>query len=125
MELVKNIDIDDINNNKLINSNKLFNSLAKRAFLAIAVDNIKKAILAGSKIRCLLDELLDKYKLDSNKFDKILKSLNESKEDEIKTMISQTITKISDSKCTHYDLYKLRKLNQGLWVRNTFLVGET
>ena len=41
-------------------------------------------------------------------------SLNESKEDEIKTMISQTITKISDSKCTHYDLYKLRKLNQGL-----------
>lgn len=41
-------------------------------------------------------------------------SLNESKEDEIKTMIGQTITKISDSKCTHYDLYKLRKLNQGL-----------
>ena len=41
-------------------------------------------------------------------------SLNESKEDEIKTMISETITKISDSKCTHYDLYKLRKLNQGL-----------
>ena len=39
-------------------------------------------------------------------------SLNESKEDEIKTMISQTITNISDSKCTHYDLYKLRKLNQ-------------
>ena len=41
-------------------------------------------------------------------------SLNESKEDEIKAMIGQTITKISDSKCTHYDLYKLRKLNQGL-----------
>jgi hypothetical protein len=41
-------------------------------------------------------------------------SLNESKEDEIKTMIGQTITKISDSKCTHYDLYKLRKLHQGL-----------
>lgn len=41
-------------------------------------------------------------------------SLNESKEDEIKTMINQTISKISDSKCTHYDLYKLRKLNQGL-----------
>jgi gas vesicle protein len=41
-------------------------------------------------------------------------SLNESKEDEIKTMIAQTITKISDSKCTHYDLYKLRKLHQGL-----------
>lgn len=41
-------------------------------------------------------------------------SLNESKEDEIKTMINQTITKISDSKCTQYDLYKLRKLYQGL-----------
>ena len=41
-------------------------------------------------------------------------SLNESKEDEIKTMINQTITKISDSKCTQYDLYKLRKLHQGL-----------
>ena len=39
-------------------------------------------------------------------------SLNESKEDEIKTMINQTITKISDSKCTQYDLYKLRKLHQ-------------
>ncbi len=41
-------------------------------------------------------------------------SLNESKEDEIKNMISETITKISDSKCTHYDLYKLKKLHQGL-----------
>jgi F0F1-type ATP synthase membrane subunit b/b' len=41
-------------------------------------------------------------------------SLNESKEDDIKTMIGETITKISDSKCTHYDLYKLRKLQQGL-----------
>lgn len=41
-------------------------------------------------------------------------SLNESKEDEIKTMINQTITKITDSKCTQYDLYKLRKLHQGL-----------
>ena len=41
-------------------------------------------------------------------------SLNESKEDEIKNMISETITKISDSECTHYDLYKLKKLYQGL-----------
>lgn len=41
-------------------------------------------------------------------------SLNESKEDEIKTMINQTITKISESNCSHYDLYKLRKLHQGL-----------
>lgn len=41
-------------------------------------------------------------------------SLNESKEQDIQMMINQTISKISDSKCTHYDLYKLRKLHQGL-----------
>jgi hypothetical protein len=39
-------------------------------------------------------------------------------------MIEKTIEKISDSKTSHYDLYKLRKLKSGLWVpKNTFLGG--
>ena len=41
-------------------------------------------------------------------------SLNESKEDDIKKMISQTIDKVNESNCTHYDLYKLKKLSLGL-----------
>lgn len=41
-------------------------------------------------------------------------SLNESKEDDIKKMISQTIDKVKESNCTHYDLYKLKKLSSGL-----------
>ncbi len=88
LDLVKHINIDsitydDINNNELINSNKLFNKFAKEAFCAIPTDyddetriNYKKTLLAGSKIRCLLDELLDEYNLDSKKFDDILKSLS-------------------------------------------------
>jgi membrane-associated HD superfamily phosphohydrolase len=61
------------------------------------------------------DELNAEFKtIKESVISNLNNSLNESKEDEIKTMIAQTITKISDSKCTHYDLYKLRKLHQGL-----------
>ena len=34
--------------------------------------------------------------------------------DDIKKMISQTIDKVNESNCTHYDLYKLKKLSLGL-----------
>ena len=41
-------------------------------------------------------------------------SLNESKEKDLKDTIENTIKKISESKYDKYNLYQLRKLNQGL-----------
>jgi hypothetical protein len=41
-------------------------------------------------------------------------SLNESKENDLKDTIENTIKKISESKYDKYNLYQLRKLNQGL-----------
>ena len=41
-------------------------------------------------------------------------SLNESKENDLKKTIEDTIVKINDSKYDKYNLYKLRKLNKGL-----------
>ena len=42
-------------------------------------------------------------------------TLNESKDSELVGTIESTITKINESKVDHYNLYKLRKLNLGLW----------
>ena len=54
------------------------------------------------------------FELKQNILGNLTKSLNESKESDVKNMIDKTILKISESKCTPYDLYKLRKLNSGL-----------
>lgn len=53
-------------------------------------------------------------KLKDNVISNLKKSLNESIETDMKNVIDKTITKISESKCSPYDLYKLRKLNSGL-----------
>lgn len=52
--------------------------------------------------------------LKENVISNLKVSLNESKEDELKSTIESTIKKITDSKYDKYNLYKLRKLNQGL-----------
>ena len=99
-------------------------SLPLSTMVKVAEDNLKgelsnlteserKEIISISSLS--KDELETEFNtLKESVISNLKGSLNESKEDEIKTMINQTITKISDSKCTHYDLYKLRKLHQGL-----------
>jgi F0F1-type ATP synthase membrane subunit b/b' len=99
-------------------------NLPLSTMVKVAEDNLKSELsnLTESEKKELISiSSLSKQELETE-FDNIKESvlsnlkgsLTESKEDEIKTMINQTITKISDSKCTHYDLYKLRKLHQGL-----------
>lgn len=90
----------------------------------VAEDNIKGQLESLSEserkeivsIVTLSKEELDKEfnELKENVISNLKTSLNESKEDEMKNVIGKTISKISESKCTPYDLYKLRKLNSGL-----------
>jgi hypothetical protein len=61
------------------------------------------------------EELEKEFKeLQEGVINNLKSSLNESKESDMKSMIEKTIEKISDSKTSHYDLYKLRKLKSGL-----------
>jgi len=41
-------------------------------------------------------------------------SINESTDSDLQNTINETINKIKESKCSHYDYYKLKKLNSGL-----------
>jgi hypothetical protein len=52
--------------------------------------------------------------LKKNVISNLKTSLNESKENDLKDTIKNTIKKISESKYDKYNLYQLRKLNQGL-----------
>lgn len=52
--------------------------------------------------------------LKENVISNLKTSLNEAKENGLKDTIENTIKKISESKYDKYNLYKLRKLNQGL-----------
>lgn len=45
---------------------------------------------------------------------KLKTTINESKDGELNTKVQDTINKINNSKIDHYNLYKLRKLNEGL-----------
>jgi hypothetical protein len=45
---------------------------------------------------------------------KLSKTLNESTDSDLQNKINQTINKIMETKCTHYDYYKLKKLSLGL-----------
>jgi membrane-associated HD superfamily phosphohydrolase len=45
---------------------------------------------------------------------KLKGSLNESTDTDLQNTINQTIKKVMDSKCNHYDYYKLKQLNLGL-----------
>jgi hypothetical protein len=52
--------------------------------------------------------------LKENVKTKLTNNLNESKDFELKEKINNTIKKLDESKIDHYNLYKLRKLNEGL-----------
>lgn len=45
---------------------------------------------------------------------KLNKTLNESTDSDLQSKINQTIKKVMDTNVTHYDYYKLKKLNLGL-----------
>jgi hypothetical protein len=45
---------------------------------------------------------------------KLKGTINESTDTELSSKIEETIKKVNDSKLDHYNLYKLRKLNEGL-----------
>lgn len=62
-----------------------------------------------------VNELKKEFSTLKNKVIKNLKSsLNESVDKDLNNTISKTIQKISDSKCSHYDFYKLKMLSLGL-----------
>lgn len=90
----------------------------------IANENLKKEIsninesdkkeledvlsLSGEKLK----EEFEKTK--SLVLDNLKLSLNESKDNDLNKTISKTIEKIKETKCNHYDYFKLKKLNLGL-----------
>jgi hypothetical protein len=69
---------------------------------------IELSSLTESEIKTELDTLKE------NVISNLKVSLNESKENDLKETIENTIKKISESKYDKYNLYKLRKLNKGL-----------
>lgn len=52
--------------------------------------------------------------LKESAISKLKLTINESKDNDLNSKIQDTIDKISNSKIDHYNLYKLRKLNEGL-----------
>jgi hypothetical protein len=99
-------------------------NLPLNTMLKVANDKLNKELLNISESE--RKELLDLSLLSENEIKSeidVLKesvisnlkvSLNESKENDLKETIENTIKKIKDSKYDKYNLYKLRKLNKGL-----------
>lgn len=69
---------------------------------------IELSSLSDKSIKLEIDTLKE------NVISNLKTSLNESKEKDLKDTIENTIKKISESKYDKYNLYQLRKLNQGL-----------
>ena len=69
---------------------------------------IELSSLSDNAIKLEIDTLKE------NVISNLKTSLNESKEKDLKDTIENTIKKISESKYDKYNLYQLRKLNQGL-----------
>ena len=78
-------------------------NLPLKTMLRVANDS-----LSDKSIKLEIDTLKE------NVISNLKTSLNESKENDLKDTIENTIKKISESKYDKYNLYQLRKLNQGL-----------
>jgi hypothetical protein len=99
-------------------------NLPLNTMLRVANDRLNKELsnISESERKELIDlsSLSDKAikleidTLKENVISNLKTSLNESKENDLKDTIENTIKKISESKYDKYNLYKLRKLNQGL-----------
>ncbi len=88
--------------NKTINSK--FSNISEQdkkelsSIISLSLDDVKKEI----------------ENLKENVKTKLKNNLDESKDFELKEKINNTIKKLDESKIDHYNLYKLRKLNEGL-----------
>jgi len=99
-------------------------NLPLKTMLRVANDRLNKELSnisdAERKELIELSSLSDKSikleidTLKENVISNLKSSLNESKENDLKDTIENTIKKISESKYDKYNLYQLRKLNQGL-----------
>ena len=99
-------------------------NLPLKTMLWVANDRLNKELsnISESERRELIElsSLSDKSikleidTLKENVISNLKTSLNESKENDLKDTIENTIKKISESKYDKYNLYQLRKLNQGL-----------
>ena len=99
-------------------------NLPLKTMLRVANDRLNKELsnISESERRELIElsSLSDKSikleidTLKENVISNLKTSLNESKEKDLKDTIENTIKKISESKYDKYNLYQLRKLNQGL-----------
>lgn len=94
------------------------------SMVKIANENLKKEIgFLNENDKKELDEILSltNEELKEN-FDNVKKivlenlnhSLNESVDSDLQNTINKTIIKIIDSKCSHYDYFKLKKLSLGI-----------
>jgi hypothetical protein len=117
-----------IKNTLVLESKKLpvkenFN-LPISSIVKIANENLKKELpeLNESEKKELQEILsLNGEELKEN-FDNVKKlvldnlkvSINESSDKELESTINKTINKVMESKCNHYDYYKLKKLSLGL-----------
>ena len=99
-------------------------NLPLKTMLRVANDRLNKELsnISESEKKELIElsSLSDKSikleidTLKENVISNLKTSLNESKEKDLKDTIENTIKKISESKYDKYNLYQLRKLNQGL-----------
>ena len=114
--------------NTIISENKIeikeSINLPLKTMLRVANDRLNKELsnISESERKELIElsSLSDKSikleidTLKENVISNLKTSLNESKENELKDTIENTIKKISESKYDKYNLYQIRKLNQGL-----------
>lgn len=94
------------------------------SMVKIANENLKKEITSlNENDKKELEEVLslngEELKENFEKTKKLVLenlklSLNESSDEELENTINKTISKIMESKCNHYDYYKLKKLSFGL-----------
>jgi membrane-associated HD superfamily phosphohydrolase len=93
------------------------------SMVKIANETLKKEISLNESEQKELNEILslngDDLKEEFTKTKKIVldnlkNSINESKDNDLNNTISKTIEKIKESKCDHYEYYKLKKLSLGL-----------
>ena len=99
-------------------------NLPLKTMLRVANDRLNKELsnISESEKKELIelsslsdkDIILEINTLKENVISNLRTSLNESKENDLKNTIENTIKKISESKYDKYNLYQLRKLNQGL-----------
>ncbi len=116
---IKNVLIKEENKNLKENINLPLSSMVSIANTTISKnltnlsENDKKELkeimsLSKTDLKNEIDNLKETVKI------KLSSTLNESSDKDLQTKINQTINKVMDTKYTHYDYYKLRKLSFGL-----------